>query len=113
VDGPCRARHGPSAYLARFRGNDGAPIETSRYSVDLFLGSVLAGNLQNPAAPAFGLGLGLSFPASNPDNDVFNTGAATDLRRSREPVFVTPALNLQWGTFGVGAAFEVQAYEVP
>jgi hypothetical protein len=122
-------------------GNNGDPIATSAYSIDLYQGSVSAGNrviglggayvalaedvdgdLQNPAAPAvrpffsiehfdYWLGLGLTFPAGLSRIDFFNSGSETGFRgASDEPIFFTPALNLQWGTFGVGFTIEFSNY---
>jgi len=80
------------------------------------------GDLQNPAAPAmrpffsmeyfdYWLGLGLTFPGRLASIDFFNSGSRTEFHgASDEPVFVTPALNLQWGSFGVGGTVEVQNY---
>lgn len=80
------------------------------------------GDLQNPAAPAvrpyfsiedfdYWLGLGLTFPAGVSRIDFFNSGSETGFRgRSDEPIFFTPALNLQWGTFGVGMIAELSSY---
>jgi hypothetical protein len=122
---------------------NGQPITTSSYSIDLYQGSVFAGNrvmglggayvalaedvdgdLQNPAAPAvrpffsieefdYWLGLGLTFPARLSKIDFFNSGSETGLRGSAadEPVFITPAVNLQWGTLGFGFTAELQNYE--
>lgn len=83
---------------------NGQPIQTSRYSVDMTQGPVLAGtrviglagayvaiaegtegNTQNPAAPAvrtpwsvdnldYDLGFGLTFPSTVENTDFFNTG---------------------------------------
>jgi hypothetical protein len=81
------------------------------------------GDLQNPAAPAvrpffsveqfdYWLGLGLTFPAGLSKIDFFNSGSETGFRGTAdEPVFITPALNLQWGSFGLGATAELQNYE--
>jgi hypothetical protein len=82
------------------------------------------GDLQNPAAPAvrpffsieefdYWLGLGLTFPARLSKIDFFNSGSETGLRGSNadEPVFITPALNLQWRTLGLGFTAELQNYE--
>jgi hypothetical protein len=122
-------------------GSNGEPITTSSYSIDLYQGSVFAGNrvmglggayvaiaedvdgdLQNPAAPAvrpffsvesfdYWLGLGLTFPAGLSKIDFFNSGSETGFRGfGDEPVFVTPALNLQWGSFGIGVTAELQNY---
>ncbi|HTV25277.1 MAG TPA: hypothetical protein VMG12_41570, partial [Polyangiaceae bacterium] len=122
-------------------GGNGDPIATSAYSIDLYQGSVSAGNrvmglggayvalaedvdgdLQNPAAPAvrpffsienfdYWLGLGLTFPAGVSRIDFFNSGSETGFRGSAdEPIFFTPALNLQWGTFGVGFTIEFSNY---
>lgn len=122
---------------------NGQPITTSAYSIDLYQGSVFAGNrvmglggayvaiaedvdgdLQNPAAPAvrpffsieefdYWLGLGLTFPARLSKIDFFNSGSETGLRGSAadEPVFITPAINLQWRTLGLGFTAELQNYE--
>jgi hypothetical protein len=122
-------------------GNNGEPISTSAYSIDLYQGSVSAGNrvmglggayvaiaedvdgdLQNPAAPAvrpffsiehfdYWLGLGLSFPAGLSRIDFFNSGSETGFRGATdEPIFITPALNLQWGSFGLGLTAELSNY---
>src|SRR5688572_9316262 len=122
-------------------GANGDRITTSAYSIDLYQGSVSAGNrvmglggayvaiaedvdgdLQNPAAPAvrpffsienfdYWLGLGLTFPAGLSRIDFFNSGSETGFRgASDEPIFFTPALNLQWGTFGVGFTIEFSNY---
>lgn len=85
-------------------GTNGAPIQTSAYSIDLYQGAVWAGSkvtslggsyvavaydvdgmLQNPATPAvrpffsfdefdYWLGLGLTFPSSFDGMDFFNSG---------------------------------------
>lgn len=80
------------------------------------------GSLQNPAAPAvrpfysvddfdYYPAIGFTFPASVTNVDFFNSGAKTALFNSPENfVFVTPALNLQWGRFGVGITLELQNY---
>jgi hypothetical protein len=80
------------------------------------------GDLQNPAAPAvrpffsvehfdYWLGLGLTFPAGLSNIDFFNSGSETGFRGTAdEPIFITPALNLQWGTFGVGFTAELSNY---
>lgn len=80
------------------------------------------GDLQNPAAPAvrpfysvedfdYWMGLGLTFPAALSTIDFFNSGSETGFRGAADnPVFVTPALNLQWGSFGVGMTVELQNY---
>lgn len=122
-------------------GNNRDAIDTSAYSIDLYQGSVSAGNrvmglggayvaiaedvdgdLQNPAAPAvrpfysiehfdYWLGLGLTFPTGLSRIDFFNSGSETGFRGpSDEPIFFTPALNLQWGTFGVGFTVEFSSY---
>lgn len=121
-------------------GGNGEPIETSRYAIDISQGPVLGGSrltglggayvaiaedvdgdLQNPAAPAvrpfysvdwfdWWLGLGFTFPALN-ELDYFNTGERGDSTRAPSSfLFLTPALNLQWGTFGVGLTVEAQSY---
>ncbi len=80
------------------------------------------GDLQNPAAPAvrpffsvesfdYWLGLGLTFPTGLQRLDFFNSGSETGFRGfGDEPVFITPALNLQWDTFGLGVTAELQNY---
>jgi hypothetical protein len=134
----------PAPLLAAGRlGQNGEPITTTSYSIDLHQGTVLAGNrvmglsgayvalaedvdgdLQNPAAPAmrpffsvehfdYWLGLGLTFPGRLSSIDFFNSGSKTGFRgAANEPVFVTPALNLQWGSFGVGLTVELQNYAI-
>jgi hypothetical protein len=43
--------------------------------------------------------------------DFFNSGAETQIFNSPDSfVFFTPAINLQWGRFGLGATAEVQQY---
>ena len=71
------------------------------------------GDLQNPAAPAvrpffsytyfdYWLGFGLTFPADLAHMDFFNSGSKTNVPNPPNSfVFFTPALNLQWGEFGV------------
>jgi len=80
------------------------------------------GDLQNPAAPAvrpffsieqfdYWLGLGLTFPTGLSKIDYFNSGSETGFRGASDtPVFVTPAINLQWGTLGLGFTAELQNY---
>lgn len=80
------------------------------------------GDLQNPAAPAvrpffsierfdYWLGLGLTFPAGLSSIDFFNSGSETGFRGVSDlPIFFTPALNLQWGTFGFGVTAELSNY---
>lgn len=80
------------------------------------------GNLQNPAAPAvrpfysvdhfdWWPGFSISFPADIENLDFFNSGSRTAVGGDAEGlVFATPALNLQWGNFGVGATAELQNY---
>jgi hypothetical protein len=95
-------------------GDDGTPITTSDYAIDLFQGPIFAGSrvtglggayvaisedvdgdLQNPAAPAvrpffsytwfdYWLGFGLTFPASLKNMDFFNSGANTKVANSPE-----------------------------
>jgi hypothetical protein len=84
----------------------------------------VGGNLQNAASPAvrsvhsidpfdFSAGLGLSFPFSLKHMDFFNTGSTTQLFNAPTSfVFLTPALNLQFGTFGLGVTFEYQSYSL-
>jgi len=80
------------------------------------------GDLQNPAAPAvrpffsytyfdYWLGFGLTFPADLEHMDFFNSGSKTNVPNPPNSfVFLTPALNLQWGEFGVGLNFAIQQY---
>ncbi len=80
------------------------------------------GDLQNPAAPAvrpffsiekfdYWLGLGLTFPAVVSRIDFFNSGSETGFRGASEnPIVITPAINLQYGTFGLGATLELANY---
>ena len=86
------------------------------------------GSLQNPAAPAirpgysvdhfdYWIGFGLTAPAAVSDMDFFNTGQGnTNISGSgaglSSYVFITPSLNLQFGTVGVGATFEMQNYSL-
>ncbi|MEY2933584.1 MAG: hypothetical protein RL033_4333 [Pseudomonadota bacterium] len=140
--GLCALLGVPRPLLAAGRlGQNGEAITTSSYSIDLFQGALLAGNrviglggayvalaedvdgdLQNPAAPAmrpffsvehfdYWLGLGLTSPAGF--SDFFNSGSASGFRGSADRhFFVTPAINLQWGTFGLGVTLELQNYAV-
>ncbi len=80
------------------------------------------GNLQNPAAPAvrpyysvdyfdYYPGFSISYPSDIENTDFFNSGSPTALRGApTDFVFATPALNLQWGTFGFGGTAEIQNY---
>ena len=80
------------------------------------------GNLQNPATPAvrpaysvdyfdYWLGFAISSPTDIQNLDFFNSGSTTAVRAGGESfVFATPALNLQWGTFGIGLTAEFQNY---
>lgn len=82
------------------------------------------GDLQNPAAPAmrpffsveyfdYWLGLGLTSLANFKGLDLFNSGAPLGSRSTTDAqVIVTPALNLQWGSFGAGVTLEMQNYEL-
>jgi len=120
---------------------NGAPIQTSQYSIDLFSGPIFAGSRitglagayvaisedvdgdqQNPAAPGvrpffsynnfdYWIGFGLTFPATLQNTDFFNSGSTTHIANSPDSfVFLTPALNLQWGDFGIGVNIELQHY---
>jgi len=124
-------------------GENGEPIQTSRYSIDFFEGPVYSGarvvglggayvavaedvdgDLHNPAAPAvrpfystdtfdYWLGLAVSFPADIENMDFFNSGSPTAVSGVQDDfVFATPALNVQWGTFGVGATLALQNYGI-
>jgi hypothetical protein len=98
--GACSLSRGAFAQL----GDNGTPIQTNDYAIDLFQGPVIAstrvmglggayvavaefteGTTQNPAAPAvrtaysfdhidYDIGLGLTIPATLTSSDFFNTG---------------------------------------
>lgn len=80
------------------------------------------GDQQNPAAPGvrpffsynnfdYWIGFGLTFPATLQNTDFFNSGSKTHIANSPDSfVFLTPALNLQWGDFGIGVSIELQHY---
>ncbi len=84
------------------------------------------GDTQTPVAPAvrtpnslehfdYELGLGLTLPATLTSTDFFNTGhQRTVLSNAKQQrfVFLTPALNLAWGTFGLGATAEISNYSL-
>lgn len=84
------------------------------------------GNIQTPVAPSirtphsvdhfdYDLGLGVMVPATLTSTDFFNTGHnRTQLADSRQEgfVFFTPAVNVQWGPFGIGATLELQSYSL-
>jgi hypothetical protein len=105
--------HGPVFAGSRVTGLAGAYVGISE-DVD--------GDLQNPAAPAvrpffsysyfdYWLGFGLTFPASLSNTDFFNSGSKTNIANSPDSfVFFTPAVNLQWGEFGIGVNLEMQQY---
>jgi hypothetical protein len=124
-------------------GDNGDPIRTSDYKVDLvqtpivgssrltgIAGAYVAiaegtdGNTQTPVAPAvrtaysydyfdYDLGVGLTMASVLRNTDFFNTGRSTDLdARQSGLVFLTPALNLTYGSFGIGLTLELQHYDV-
>lgn len=82
------------------------------------------GNVQTPVAPAvrtaysvdhfdYDFGLGLMVPKTLTSTDFFNTGHnRTQLADATQEgfVFVTPALNLARGEFGIGGTLELQQY---
>ncbi|HKO52765.1 MAG TPA: hypothetical protein VJV79_33890 [Polyangiaceae bacterium] len=80
------------------------------------------GDLQNPAAPAvrpffsythfdYWLGFGMTFPADLAHMDFFNSGSKTHIPNPPNSfVFFTPAVNMQWGEFGVGLNLSIQQY---
>src|SRR6187402_946199 len=80
------------------------------------------GDLQNPAAPAvrpffsythfdYWLGFGVTFPADLANMDFFNSGSKTNVTNPPDAfVFFTPALNLQFGNFGIGYSLALQQY---
>ncbi|HET7544904.1 MAG TPA: hypothetical protein VFK05_33785 [Polyangiaceae bacterium] len=105
--------HGPIFAGSRVTGLAGSYVAIAE-DVD--------GDLQNPAAPAvrpffstthfdYWLGFGLTFPATLSNMDFFNSGSKTNLVNPPDSfVFLTPALNLQWGELGVGLNVELQQY---
>ncbi len=81
------------------------------------------GPAQNPAGPAvrpawsdswfdFDASIGIWLPSMFQGQDFFDTGNRLniDQRAPGNFVFLTPSLLLQFGRFGVGAAFEIQSY---
>ncbi len=82
------------------------------------------GNLQNPATPAnrpffsvgyfdWWVGLGATFPSTLRKLDFYNSGEATDIQGGASGlVFLTPAMNLQWGPWGVGVTFGISTFGV-
>lgn len=80
------------------------------------------GDLQNPASPAvrpffsytyfdYWLGFGLTFPATLQNMDFFNSGSTTHVANAPDSfVFLTPAVNLQFGNFGIGLSLGMQQY---
>jgi len=118
------------------------PIESSRYSIDLYEGPVLSGtrmsglagsyvaiaedtdgSFQNPASPAlrsahsfrefdYGLGVGVTFPFFV--RDFFNSGPTGSTRRydDTEFFFVAPSLNLQFDRLGLGLNVRGQSYRL-
>ena len=107
--------HGPVFAGTRVTGLGGAYVAIAE-DVD--------GDLQNPAAPAvrpffsntqfdYWLGFGITFPATLTGVDFFNSGSKTNLTNTPDAfVFFTPAVNLQWGEFGLGLTLEMQQYEL-
>jgi hypothetical protein len=107
--------HGPVFAGTRVTGLGGAYVALAE-DVD--------GDLQNPAAPAvrpffsnsqfdYWLGFGITFPATLSGVDFFNSGSKTNLTNTPDAfVFFTPAVNLQWGEFGLGLTLEMQQYEL-
>ncbi len=107
--------HGPVFAGSRVTGLGGAYVAIAE-DVD--------GDLQNPAAPAvrpffsysqfdYWLGFGITFPATLSGVDFFNSGSKTNLTNTPDAfVFFTPAVNLQWGEFGLGLTLEMQQYEL-
>jgi hypothetical protein len=105
--------HGPVFAGSRVTGLAGSYVAISE-DVD--------GDLQNPASPAvrpffsysyfdYWIGFGVTFPATLTDTDFFNSGSKTNIANSPDSfVFFTPALNLQWGEFGIGVNLEMQQY---
>lgn len=107
--------HGPVFAGTRVTGLGGAYVAIAE-DVD--------GDLQNPAAPAvrpffsnsqfdYWLGFGITFPATLTGVAFFNSGTKTNLTNTPDAfVFFTPAVNLQWGEFGLGLTLEMQQYEL-
>lgn len=83
-------------------------------------------DIQTPVTPAvrapysvdhfeLELGLGLTLPVAVTTTDFFNTGHQhTQLSSADQSgfLFVTPAINLAWGDFGVGVTLELQNYSL-
>jgi hypothetical protein len=124
-------------------GDNGDPIRTSSYKVDLaqtpvvggsrvtgIAGAYVAiaegidGNTQTPVSPAvrpvysydyfdYDLGVGLTLTSVLRNTDFFNTGRNTSLdARQTGFVFITPALNLTYGSLGFGLTLELQHYDL-
>lgn len=121
-------------------GSQGAPITTSRYTVDLFQGPLTASNRVtglsgavapiaegidmhafNAAAPAvrsasshsvteFDVSAGLTFPGALKNLDFDNNGTRGFTYDNF--VFVTMAGQVQEGAFGLGATVDIQQYDL-
>lgn len=90
------------------------------------LGEGVDGNVQTPAAPAirvpysvdhfdYDLGFSVTLPTALASSDFFNSGhERTQLTDAKQEgfVFVTPALNVMWGRFGLGGTVELQNYSM-
>jgi hypothetical protein len=82
------------------------------------------GNLQNPASaanrPFFSVtffdwwpGLGATFPGTLKNLDFYNSGTQTEIKNGQDSlVFLSPALNLQWGPWGVGLTAEINNFDL-
>jgi len=123
-------------------GDEGDPIESSAYSVDLYAGAVqgtarmvglggafvaildgIDGNLVSPATPAlrpgysvdhFDYWLGFALMAPFSVGDAFNTGGLSSEAGFDQSGFTyfAPAINLQFGRFGVGLTVEFETANV-
>ncbi|MBW2461957.1 MAG: hypothetical protein JRH11_09945 [Deltaproteobacteria bacterium] len=123
-------------------GEDGSEINSSDYTIDLYTGVVqggaqmiglggafvaiaegVDGNLVNAATAAhrpgysvdhFDYWLGFAFNAPFSVGDFYNTGGFSSEAGFDQSGFtyLAPALNLQWGPFGVGATLEIQTARI-
>lgn len=140
--GCCALLLSANAHAAGQLGPDGTPIQTSDFALDVFTGPVLGGsrmtglagaysaiaegtdgNLVNAASAAvrpfysldhfdYWLGFGLTLPALS-EMDYFNTGTRDPSQeQTSQFLYLAPALNLQFGTFGVGLTMEYQRFAV-
>jgi hypothetical protein len=130
----------PPAAAAGKLGKDGAPIETSEYTIDLYEGPVLAGARViglggayapiaegiagygfNPAAAAqrvpwstswfdWELDAGVTLPSSITGTDFDNNG--DEGFTNKAAIFLTGGVGLQFGDVGVGLTADINQYKV-